>query len=1316
MVHQLFHSEHNRLRYDIDRRINTLLTAPEIVAWHAVHAGSGWDYNERLFQAARFATEMQYQHLVFEEFARSVQPLINPFLGGLTSIDAAISAEFAHVVYRLGHSMLPERIARINANGTDNGIRLRDAFLAPQKFNESAPGVNNLTADKAAGAMVRGLSREIGNELDEFVTESVRNQLLGLPLDLPAINIARGRSEGIPTLNNARKQFFAATKDTAVKPYATWFEFGQNLKHAESLVNFLAAYGKHPSITGATTLAGKRLAAKALVGPPASSFLFQASSPTVPTGLDDVDFWPGGMAERQAVFGGLLGSTFNFVFEKQLEQLQDGDRFYYLQRTDGLNFVQQLEGNSFAELIRRNTDFQGGMDIIFKTADFIFSEADVSSTADQDLGAGITLSTISDGEGGSIRLFFDPLHTGKNIEVNGTSAADSFKADVGDDTIYGNAGNDRLDGFEGNDTLHGGEGDDILYGGNGDDVLKGGPGNDALSSGPGFGADLLIAGDGDDFLLCADDGCEHFAGPGNDVIVDGAMRAEAIHGGAGDDWLDDGEGHDGGMFGDEGNVFDLLAGLSPVGGDDVMGGGPGQDNHFMEGGDDISVMSEGSNKFFGDYGFDWITLRGWNAPEFIELSLLANPAVPLNVNDLRNRYRRVDGASGWTFDDHIAGSNQVLCDPPGEVAECLIVGMELTAAGAAKITGLTALMGPVGFNQDLNDPAIPGVKGVGFMGGDILLGGEGSDVLEGKKGDDLIDGDLWLNVQLQAPRPGAPGEFLHYNNPRVIPTECEVAADDPPVCTDLELRPLTEAVFAANPAERVNPGSIDIVKSIVTPPAVPADCTAALPLNCDTAVFAFPLADYSIVVNANGSVTVTHIPARAADIPLSDGSDTLRNIERLQFADTTINTPRALNTVPGVVNLTLAAATLAIQNAGLRVGTVTQATSTTIPIGRVALVNPQAGTTLPPLSLVNLVISTGTIVPLVVGLPEGAIGIHATALNALDEAGLRAGTITRVTSLTVPAGIVISQGTADGTAVDVGTAVNLTVSSGRPPVTVNNVVGLTQAAATTSLTGQGLTVSVTFAASTTVGAGLVISQTPTGGSSAPAGSNVALVVSQGTAPTIATFVTRNNTSPNSTIASPAFAVAANTLVVAFISTDGPASGTNVVVNGVNNNNSGTALTWTRAQRVNTQRGTSEVWWAFAPTARASLTVTGVLSLSEVAQMTVVGFTGAQNTLAGAATAIANKATGLTGNPSLTVTTTKPNSYVFGVGNDWDNRKTLTAAAGSTIVVQSPTGITDTFWTVRSTNPVAVAGVPTTIGVTGIGTDRFNFAAIEIRAK
>ena len=37
---------------------------------------------------------------------------------------------------------------------------------------------------QAAGAIVRGMTRQAGNEIDEFVTEALRNNLLGLPLDL----------------------------------------------------------------------------------------------------------------------------------------------------------------------------------------------------------------------------------------------------------------------------------------------------------------------------------------------------------------------------------------------------------------------------------------------------------------------------------------------------------------------------------------------------------------------------------------------------------------------------------------------------------------------------------------------------------------------------------------------------------------------------------------------------------------------------------------------------------------------------------------------------------------------------------------------------------------------------------------------------------------------------------------------------------------------------------------------------------------------------------------------------------------------------
>jgi len=162
------------------------------------------------------------------------------------------------------------------------------------------------------------------------------------------------------------------------------------------------------------------------------------------------------------------------------------------------------------------------------------------------------------------------------------------------------------------------------------------------------------------------------------------------------------------------------------------------------------------------------------------------------------------------------------------------------------------------------------------------------------------------------------------------------------------------------------------------------------------------------------------------------------------------------------------------------------------------------------------------------------------------------------------------------------------------------------------------------------------------------------------------------------------------------------------------NNSGTALTWTRSARAAVQRGDAEVWWAFAPTARASMTATAVLNSSQPAQITVVGFQGAANSMVGAATITTNKATGLAGDPSATLTTTKANSWVFGVGVDWDFGHVLSPAANSTIVSQFISTSQDTYWVVRSTNPQVLAPVPVTIGVTGLGTDRWNFAVVEIR--
>ena len=94
---------------------------------------------------------------------------------------------------------------------------------------------------------------------------ALRSNLLGLPLDLPALNLARGRETGIPTLNDARAQIFHDFGHPDLKPYTSWTDFSLHIKNPLSIINFVAAYGTHSSITSATTLDAKRDAATLLV-------------------------------------------------------------------------------------------------------------------------------------------------------------------------------------------------------------------------------------------------------------------------------------------------------------------------------------------------------------------------------------------------------------------------------------------------------------------------------------------------------------------------------------------------------------------------------------------------------------------------------------------------------------------------------------------------------------------------------------------------------------------------------------------------------------------------------------------------------------------------------------------------------------------------------------------------------------------------------------------------------------------------------------------------------------------------------------------
>ncbi len=1201
-VHAVFHAEHNRMADQIETLLagampellndQTVADPTQLAEFAKAFRGEDhtyrsakpeevlpgaeaddWSYEERLFQAAKFATEMQYQHLVFEEFARKVAPTIDAVVFNENSynagVNAAITAEFSQVVYRFGHSMMTEQIGREDVASTSGlaDIPLLEGFLNPSAFNDDG----NLTPEEAAGSLVNGMTSRIGSQIDEHIVDTLRNSLLGLPLDLATINLLRGRDIGIPGLQAARKKFFAATGDAALKPYTNWTDFGFNLKNGNnfgrggsnaSLVNFVAAYGDHPSIAAAETVEEKRDAASLLVngvlpgdeffarmsgtdrfaaaasisratftgvpdvglpvvyissglkfpdalaggaaaaaaggpilltaadgevplataqelerlrpqriiilggpatvgeatavrlaeytegpveriggadrfevaanialglvepgvdrvfiadglnfpdalagsavaardgvpilltrsgdlpkvtadalaslnpdeiiilGGPASvspgvaarlddfapirrmtgadryevavnisrtffpdgadrvyiatganypdalagsvaaglagaplllvspagipdsvmaeiarlgateirilggpgsvspaieDALFEAFQPPAVqppedrfdfmlgtgayadvdgetiTGLEDVEFWVGGLAERLDPFGGMLGSTFNFVFEAQLEALQFGDRFYYLFRNQGEQLFAALEGNTFSDMIQRNTDASNLPADVFAIQDPVIDIDDLPDPRPAGL--------IEDVDG-TWRWSGD-----EHIALHGGIGNDRLRGDEGDDAIWGYQGDDRIEGGSGNDALVGGTGDDIITDSFGDDNIKGMQGNDAIHIGP--GVDLGLGGLGDDFIVNGGgDGSVFFAGMGDDIVLGTSGRTTVI-GGEHEDWVE-GSGHADLLQGDNADQFQN----DVIGGNDVVIGRLGNDDIEGEGGDDILVgAAVGTDRHLGNIGFDWLTYYGQTLPVTSDWSFTRT--VDPN-NPLPSRFDQLEALSGGAGNDTLRGP-LVEAD---DIAPSEIPLNKATDETLAMVDGLTEMLRPTielnGVQVALGDFALPIMRSTPELDADgvhkVMIGGPGSDTIEGRGGNDYLDGDAMLRVQLEDETTGQRFDSASQ---------------------------LQAAVFAGT----LNPGDIGIVREIVYD-----ESTTAV----DTAFYRNAFDSYTItqIGPANsGYWRIEHTEVDEAEE--SDGVDVIRGFERLQFADGCATIDPASNT------------------------------------------------------------------------------------------------------------------------------------------------------------------------------------------------------------------------------------------------------------------------------------------------------------------------------------------------------------------------------------------------------------------------------------
>ena len=274
--------------------------------WAGIIAQSTRGVDEdTIYNHARAIVGAEVQIITYREFLPLLlgPNALPPYTGYQPTVDPGISNVFSTAAYRVGHTMLSDTLRRLDANFQSIGdLSLAASFFNPVEI--SIPGIE---------PYLRGLSRQVDQEVDCYLVDGVRNFLFGPPgaggFDLASLNIQRGRDHGLPRYNAARQ-----------------------------------AMGMAPKATFAEVTSDLELQAKL------------ASAYATP---DDMDLWVGGLAEDH-VNGGLVGELFFAILRDQFTRLRDGDRFWY-QTYLPESLAQKLEAQTLSDIIKRNTPIGRGL-------------------------------------------------------------------------------------------------------------------------------------------------------------------------------------------------------------------------------------------------------------------------------------------------------------------------------------------------------------------------------------------------------------------------------------------------------------------------------------------------------------------------------------------------------------------------------------------------------------------------------------------------------------------------------------------------------------------------------------------------------------------------------------------------------------------------------------------------------------------------------------------------------------------------------------------------------------------------------------------
>lgn len=283
-LHTLFVREHNRL-------------ASQLAADDPSLSG------DMIYEKARRMVVAFLQAITYREFLPALlgrKKALGRYSGYDPSVDARISNSFSTAAFRLGHSMLPPQLLRLDRNLREvsyGHLPLRDAFFSPAV----------ILYEGGIDPLLRGLAYQVQQDVDVFIVDEVRNFLFGAPgaggFDLASLNIQRGRDHGLPDYNTARVKY-------GLEPVQSFEEISSDPEVVERLKT---AY-EH---------------------------------------VEYIDLWVGGLAEDHMPKA-LVGPLFYRIIVKQFKALRDGDRFFYKNQLSRRE-IRRVNRTKLSHIIRRNT-------------------------------------------------------------------------------------------------------------------------------------------------------------------------------------------------------------------------------------------------------------------------------------------------------------------------------------------------------------------------------------------------------------------------------------------------------------------------------------------------------------------------------------------------------------------------------------------------------------------------------------------------------------------------------------------------------------------------------------------------------------------------------------------------------------------------------------------------------------------------------------------------------------------------------------------------------------------------------------------------